>query len=153
MKRSVLLSLVGLLVLRSPALGASSSGPFSDYFSVSAPSVVLGATEGIYGFTVQTSRSVILRTKVPFQWNVSVDNSDGGRSQLSAHAIVGNSAFRPGNLRFFRHFIEIGKIANPVIELPFKIEVILEITDDSTDKERTVTVPMDRLRLSKLSEP
>ncbi|MGA7870737.1 MAG: hypothetical protein WCA22_07540 [Candidatus Binatus sp.] len=150
--KGLLVALLGILAMPASGSGNFENSTFSEYYGVTAPQIELRSTEGINGFTLDTVGAVILSMKVPFQWNVSVDNADGGRSQLKADAIVESSAFEAEGARYFNNFVEIGKI-DAKISPPFDIKLVLRIIDHESEKERTVMVPLDRLRLTRRSEP
>ncbi len=152
MKR-LLFTLPLFVALLGPIVGRSESAIAFRYFSVSAPRVKLHPSELIYGLTLDTTGAVILRMKVPFQWNVAVDNSDGGRSHLKANAIVGASAFGEHDLDYFTDFVDIGQIQNSNISPPFDVSIILQITDEANGKERKLVLPRNQLTLTSQSEP
>ena len=122
-----------------------------EYFNVSAPSITLAPGESIYGFNVFAKGAVILRTKVPFQWDLSVDGSEGDRSALKAWAIVGASALGEDRAKYFHDFIEVGKIKDSGV--PFDITITLSITNDRTGAERKLRLPLKQVVLKPSTPP
>jgi hypothetical protein len=144
-------SLPLVLLMLCCMTGRSDSETAFDYFSVSAPQISLSKWESIYAFTVDTKGAVILRTRVPLQWDLAIDNSDGGRSHLKATAIVGASALDVLRYQYFKDFLQIGKLKPP--EIHFEVELSLTITDDKSGKMREVVLPTDKMTLTPCSEP
>lgn len=150
MKRLLML----LLAISFPtaAIGASGSGVPSEYFAMSVPRVKLGAHESIYALRIDTTGAVIVGTKVPLMWDLTIDNSEGGRTHLQATAIVGAYALGEEGLRYFENFVTIGRWKDPLFP-PFNIKLTLDITDDVTGNKRKITLPLDRVTLTRSSEP
>jgi hypothetical protein len=151
MKR-LLLALLLVISLPAATMGASGSDVPSEYFLISVPLVKLGPNESIYGLRIDTTGAVIVRTKVPMMWDLTIDNSEGERSHLKATAIVGAYALGKEDLNYFENFITIGKWKVPLFT-PFDIKLTLDITDDETGNKRKITLPLNRITLMRSSEP
>jgi hypothetical protein len=151
MKR-LLFTLLVVTSFPAIAISASRSGVPSDYFSMSVPRVKLGANESIYGLRIDTAGAVIVLCKVPLMWDLSIDNSEGERSHLKATAIVGAYALGEEGSCYFKDFVTIGRWKDPLFT-PFDIKVTLNVTDDVTGKKRKITLSLDRVTLTRSSEP
>ncbi len=137
-----------VIVLYGAATAQCASSMFAETFCVSIPPMKLRSAEAIYAFAFDTQGALIIRNKVPLSWNVTIDNSDGDRSHMQANAVVGAWAFRTGSLGYFRNFAEVGR-ENPDQKPPpppFDMKLTLKITDDATGKERTIVVPIHKMR-------
>lgn len=88
---------------------------------------------------------------MPFQWNISIDNSIGGRSTLRAFAVVGAANLPHNSSRYFHGFIEIGKIKGS--GLLFDVTITLSITNDRTDANKKLRLPMKQLILESSAPP
>jgi hypothetical protein len=146
----LLLALLTVVGSAAVATGGLEPGIFPEYLTISAPLVKLASTESIYSFSLDTIGAVIVRMDVPVMWDVKIDNSEGARSHLRAHAIVGAYAFGGKSLGYFRDFVEIGKYdPNPSLVPEFDVKLVVGITDDSTGKERSVVLPLAQMTLTR----
>ena len=150
-----LLGFLAVVALPAAAANSNDQGRYPEYYAITAPKIELNPNEAVYGLTLDTIGAEIVRMNVPILWNISVDGSEGDRSFLKAHAIVGASAFGPKDLQFFNHFVEIAKEdPNRAIPPPaFDIRLVLSITYDENGKQRKVAIPLDRMMLTRLAEP
>jgi hypothetical protein len=145
----------GLLVslLLCCMTGVSEGQTTFDYFSVSAPQVRLNTWESVYAFKVDTKDAVILRTRVPFQWDLAIDNSEGGRSYLRANAIVGAAALDRLGFGYFKDFLQIGKMKENTFDEPLEVKLVLTITDDKSGRTRRIVLTTGQMKLRACSEP
>jgi hypothetical protein len=125
---------------------SSSTVISSEYYNLSIPPIALTPDESIYGFTLNTAGAVIVRLRSPLQWNFSLDNSLGGRSVLIGKAITGSSALENS---YFHNFVQIAQINSAPVSLPFKVNIILSITNDRTGDQRRVRLGTAQLILTK----
>ncbi|HUA33144.1 MAG TPA: hypothetical protein VMA09_06030 [Candidatus Binataceae bacterium] len=88
MKRILLSTLLFFFVLSTFFTAArAAGGPEFNYFTVSAPiRLKIGPHESIDEYTLETLGAVVISTKVPFQWNMEIDNSEGSRTHLNSMA-------------------------------------------------------------------
>lgn len=151
--KTTLPALLFIVIALAGAPAHPANSLFSEFVKISAHPEKLGPSEGIYGFTLDTMGAVILRTKVPFQWNLDIDSSEGGRSHLRAQAIVGSSAIRSSDFAFFDGFVEVAKFEDQSVAPPFDLKLVLKVTDDRTGKERKIVLPLHGLIMTRVSEP
>jgi hypothetical protein len=144
------LKLALFLIVSFPivAWAASPSVEAPTCVTVSAREMRLGANERIYGFRLDVAGALVRSTKVPFQWNLTVDNSDGERSHLKANTVVGASAFGPEDLDYFQCFVQIERLEHPFLAR-FAIALVLEVTDEATGQKRYQQLPAETLSLSR----
>ncbi len=144
-KLSVVL-VAATLLIASTARRSWSYNEF-DYFDVSIPSVTMVPGESIYGINIKTESAVIVRTKVPLEWDLDVDNSEGERSALKGWAIVGAAASNENGDGYFHNFLEVARYKHPIILTRFEMAVTLSITNDRTGAERKVRLQLKRMIL------
>ena len=109
--------------------------------------------ESIYGINIKTESAVIVRTKVPLEWDLDVDNSEGERSALKGSAIVGAAALNENGAGYFHNFLEVARYKHPIILTRFEMTVTLSITNDRTGAERKVRLPLKRMILKPSTAP
>jgi hypothetical protein len=155
MKKFPILAAFFLLAgLISADTARAAGGTKFRYFTLSAPlRLKMNSREAISEFTLEVTGAVVMRTKVPFQWNVEVDNTEGARTHLKAFADVGNSELYEDQLSFFQNFVTIGKILELDMGPPFDINLTLTIQDNKNDTESKVTVPLGQMRLTPVDRP
>ena len=140
------------LLIASTARQSWSDNGF-DYFFVSIPAVTLAPDESIYGISVKTESAVIVRTNVPIEWDLNIDNSEGERSALKAWAIVGAAALDGNGSGYFHDLLEVGRYKHPAILTRFEITVILSVTNDRTGAERKIRLSLKQMILKPSTSP
>jgi hypothetical protein len=102
MKQSILLFgfVAAVLMWRFDVAFSAPSGGYRT-FDLSLPEFTLNAGEQISEFTCQVFSGSIVQVSIPFQWNVSVDSSIGGRATLTAFSVTGSDAFYQQDLALF----------------------------------------------------
>jgi hypothetical protein len=83
-----------------------------EFFDVSLPRFHLASDEQIEAFKCRV-RGVIVRINAPLEWNMKLDNGTGGRSDLTAEAIVGAAALDMSHLDYFHDFLTVAKVIAP----------------------------------------
>jgi len=153
MKR-LLLSVPLLLFVLLSLFGAAhaAGGVEFSYFAVSAPRLRLGPNESVDEYSFETMGAVVIDTKVPFQWSMEIDNSEGARTHLHAFANVGNSVLYNNDLKFFQRFVTIAKLVDAQMGFDFDLKLTLTI-HDKNDKERKVTMSLVKMQLIPLARP
>ena len=144
--------LAAALLIASTARQSWSDNEF-DYFGVSIPAVALAPNESIYGISIKTESGVIVRTNVPIEWDLNIDNSEGERSALKAWAIVGAAALDGNGSGYFHDLLEVGRYKHPIILTRFEITVTLSITNDRTGAERKIRLPLKEMILKPSTAP
>jgi hypothetical protein len=125
----------------------------TQFFNLSLPDFKLYTAEQVTGFSCLVRGGGIAQVSVPFQWDVNVDGSLGGRTQLTASAVVGNSAFyQPDLAPFHDGFLTIAKDRPALKEMNLDVTVVLTITNNETDKERKLTFTTKQLILTRTDE-
>ncbi len=152
MQAKLSIAVATVLLIASTARWSWGDSEF-DHFDVSIPSVTLTAGESIYGINIKTESAVIVRTKVPLEWNLNVDNSEGERSALKAWAIVGAAALDQNGAGYFHDFLEVGRYKHPYILTRFEMTVTLSITNDRTGAKRKIRLPLKQMTLKPSTAP
>jgi len=150
--KKLIVALLLTCAFQGPAIGAFWNTSESDYYSVSLSAQQLATHESVYGFTVAVMGGTIVDMRVPNEWNMSIDNSEGERSSLRAHTVHGADALGSDSFDYFHDFLVVAKLKEPQF-VQFEIKVVLEIRDDGSDYERSVGIPLNKITLTRRSWP
>jgi hypothetical protein len=124
---------LGMLIFGQAAFASAIDFEFLD---VSLRPIALGPDERVEGFECEVIGGVVQRISTPFQWDVYVDGSIGGRSRVSASATVGAAEFDTRGLAYFQDFMTIAKFTRPQGRiLALKVILWVDVTGGTKKRE------------------